>query len=370
MATKNLSGVQYKLRGDSYTNWAAKEVTLADREPAIVRISADEIQDAGVKVAGTYLKIGDGTTEFKELPYVTCLVKADDIEGLEDFISAEIKDTDTQYKLEQDTANKHILKLSSKAKDSEEWVVQATITTEDTIYTAKDNSIEIDATGKTIGVKVDPDEGNALKLGEAGLKVTLPDEKTVSVRKKAEPTEGYLTSYEVTVDDTPVGVAIDIPKEFFMKSAELKEVEEEDQPYSGAKVGDKYIDFIVNTPEETDEKHVYLPVNDLVDVYTNGDGIDISERNVVSLKIAADGANGLAVSASGLALSEATDDAAGAMPAADHKKLAGVTEGATKVEKSDDNGKVKINDVDTDVYTLPETVLDSADTLVLDGGNA
>ena len=38
-------------------------------------------------------------------------------------------------------------------------------------------------------------------------------------------------------------------------------------------------------------------------------------------------------------------------------KLAGMAEGATKVEKSDTNGNVKINGTETVVYTLPEDVV-------------
>ncbi len=44
--------------------------------------------------------------------------------------------------------------------------------------------------------------------------------------------------------------------------------------------------------------------------------------------------------------------------------------GATKVEKSETNGKVKVDGVEVEVYTLPDTVLDSGDTLVFDCGNA
>ena len=58
---------------------------------------------------------------------------AEEIVGLADYIAGEIDDTDTQYKLEQDTTDGHILKLSSKAKGGE-WTVVATITTVDTIY--------------------------------------------------------------------------------------------------------------------------------------------------------------------------------------------------------------------------------------------
>lgn len=43
---------------------------------------------------------------------------------------------------------------------------------------------------------------------------------------------------------------------------------------------------------------------------------------------------------------------------------------ATKVEESETNGNIKIDGVETEVYTLPETVLDSADEIVLNCGTA
>lgn len=44
--------------------------------------------------------------------------------------------------------------------------------------------------------------------------------------------------------------------------------------------------------------------------------------------------------------------------------------GATKVEESATNGNVKVDGTEVEVYTLPDTVLDSGDTLVFDCGNA
>ena len=49
-----------------------------------------------------------------------------------------------------------------------------------------------------------------------------------------------------------------------MKSASVKEVAEAGQPYEGAAVGDKYIDFVINSVEgDANESHVYLAVKDL-----------------------------------------------------------------------------------------------------------
>ena len=118
---------------------------------------------------------------------------------------------------------------------------------------------------------------------------------------------------------------INIPKDYLVKSAEIKEVTTADDPYTGAKVGDKYIDFVINVKSGTaTDEHVYLAVNDLVDVYTSGNGIDISATNEISVKIDAANANGLGVGADGVKLDVAiandntgANGKAGAMSATD-----------------------------------------------------
>lgn len=47
-----------------------------------------------------------------------------------------------------------------------------------------------------------------------------------------------------------------------------------------------------------------------------------------------------------------------------------VANNSTKVESSTTNGHIKINNVETTVYMLPSTTLDSSDTLILDCGNS
>lgn len=243
--------------------------------------------------------------------------------------------------------------------------------------TAGNDGIEIDNTDSKnpkVKVKIDPDESNALEMGEDGLKVVIPDAESIEVVKKGTATEGYIATYIVTVGGQQVGAEINIPKDYLVKSASIKVVADDDDPYTGAKTGDKYIDFVVNTADTTsgtgNESHIYLAVNELVDTYTAGQGIDISDANVVAIKLDTANANGLAVTDAGLKLNPASAAGAGAMSAADYTKLDGVSEGANKVEKGSENGKVKVDGVDVDVYTLPSTVLDETDTIVIDGGNA
>ena len=129
-----------------------------------------------------------------------------------------------------------------------------------------------------------------------GKYIQITDDASYSIKKLGTATEGALATYKLTktVGDQTVelGDAIDIPKDFLVKSASVKTVVTENDPVEGYKVGDKYIDFIINTKDSeqgsAEDAHVYLLVKDLVDVYTEGDGIDISATNVVSASVNTD----------------------------------------------------------------------------------
>lgn len=93
----------------------------------------------------------------------------------------------------------------------------------------------------------------------------LTTKSAVTVEKLDTATEGYLASYVVKQNGTVKGATINIPKDFLVKEASVKTVTTADQPYPGAKVGDKYIDFVVNVKEGTaTDTHLYIAVNDLV----------------------------------------------------------------------------------------------------------
>lgn len=105
-------------------------------------------------------------------------------------------------------------------------------------------------------------------------------------------------------------------------------------------------------------------------IYTAGNGIDINASDVVSVKIDSTNASGLSADSSGLKLGTASQSTAGAMSSTDKTKLDGISTGSNKVEDSNTNGNIKIDNVETNVYTLPSTVLDAGDTFTFDGGNA
>ena len=293
MATTKTIAVQYKLRGDTLANLEAKNAIYAVNEPIVVLIPADT--DAGTKAA-ILLKLGDGTTAFNDLPYITALAgdvpewakaatkpvyEAKEIKNIDTYIAGKVQDTDTQYKLEQDATDPHILILSAKALADEDYTEVVRITTADTTYTAADGSVTVDADAKTIGVNMSAEADNGLEKKDDGLYVK---DHTFDVVKKDTANDGYIATYQVKVDGTAVGADINIPKDYLVKSADIKVVDTVDAPYTGAAVGDKYIDFVVNTVDgDGNENHIYLAIKDFVKEYTAGDGIEISATNICLL---------------------------------------------------------------------------------------
>lgn len=139
------------------------------------------------------------------------------------------------------------------------------------------NGIDI-SDGKTIAIKIDP-AGSGLEVGPDGLKAVIPEAAEYTIAAADSPAEGYLKSYELRKNGEKVGVSIDIPKDLVVTKGEVKEVETPDDPYSGAQVGDLYLELtIANQPTP-----VYIPVKSLTDVYTGSTYISV-DAGVISVK--------------------------------------------------------------------------------------
>ena len=68
----------------------------------------------------------------------------------------------------------------------------------------------------------------------------------VAVEKLTTANDGFASSYVLKQNGVQMGEVINIPKDYLVKSAEIKEVANSDVPYVGGKTGDKYIDFTVS----------------------------------------------------------------------------------------------------------------------------
>ena len=125
----------------------------------------------------------------------------------------------------------------------------------------------------------------------AGDIAALDTSSSITVEKDATAQTGFAASYTVKQNNQQVGVKINIPKDFLVKSASVETCSTADTPVAGYKVGDKYIDFVVNTTDSSESAtHIYLLVDELVDVYTgtvDADGVTvaINANNEISATI-------------------------------------------------------------------------------------
>ena len=91
----------------------------------------------------------------------------------------------------------------------------------------------------------------------------------VDVVKQVTAETGFAATYVVKQNGSQVGSKINIPKDFLVRSATMGTVSTADSPQQGFAVGDKYLDFVVNTANDDETpQHIYINVKDLIDTYT------------------------------------------------------------------------------------------------------
>ena len=137
------------------------------------------------------------------------------------------------------------------------------------------NGITITGTkaNKTIAAKIDPAEGNALTVGEAGLKVTIPAAAEYSITKAADSGD-YAAVYHLTKGGTEVGAAINIPKDMVVKSGSVVT-----NPAGQTK--GTYIELVL--ANATNDK-IYIPVDQLIEYVTSGS----AESDPIVVAVSAD----------------------------------------------------------------------------------
>lgn len=156
------------------------------------------------------------------------------------------------------------------------------------------NSSAYDASGAAAGVLGSSTDASTDKTVYGvdkkvdAINSTLRTDLAVTVTESTG-TGDVLKTYTVKQGDTSIGT-INIPKDFLVKSGQVKTVETDGQPYPDAVEGDKYLDFVVNTKDSTGtDSHIYIPVKDLVDVYTSGTTstvtVTVDNNNVITANV-------------------------------------------------------------------------------------
>lgn len=131
MATTTLN-TRIQLKYDTYENWTTNNPVLLAGEVAVTTVQSAQAPVS--QVPAILFKVGDGTNNFNALnwasaiaadvyPWAKASVKptyqASEIEGLEDYISGQIEDTDTQYQIIASGTNG--IQLQSRPKTGGEW---------------------------------------------------------------------------------------------------------------------------------------------------------------------------------------------------------------------------------------------------------
>ena len=135
--------------------------------------------------------------------------------------------------------------------------------------------------------------------GSAGA-ITIDEVSTglsTGILKAYQVYQGGTQTAGVTTGGTLIGT-VNIPKDFLVKSAEVKTVTAADKAAGGIfendtdfAEGDKYIDFIINSKDANETaEHIYLNVNVLVDAYTAASNasevqLAISNTNEISATV-------------------------------------------------------------------------------------
>lgn len=137
------------MKNDTYAQWVEKDPVLLKGEIGVVVIPANTGAVQGEPV--TLFKVGDGTKKFSQLDFIGAKAadvyswakaankptySATEITGLADYISGEIQDSNTTYKLEADAENGRKFYLYSKEINGN-WGADpvSTITIPETVYT-------------------------------------------------------------------------------------------------------------------------------------------------------------------------------------------------------------------------------------------
>ena len=176
MATEKTLQTRIQLKYDTWNNWnttAAKALVLKRGELATVYVPASTSSGETVSEPAFLLKVGDGTTAFENLPWVQAKAadvyewakaankptySASEISGLDAYISGQVKDTNTKYRIVQNSTDGHKITLQKQELGETGWTDVDTITIpdKDTTYTltsgdkngtVKFNNAEVAVTG-------------------------------------------------------------------------------------------------------------------------------------------------------------------------------------------------------------------------------
>ena len=262
-------------------------------------------------IADAYTKIEKARAEGVEATLTQAIAdntaaigaEVDRATGAEEALQTAITAEETRAKGEEKTLSGLIAAEWTRATAAEA-ANAAAIAAEETRATAAEQTLQgnIDALSTYVDTTFETKEDVTAKYNELTGKIdaetTAREEADVALEtklsvtvEKQETAEGtYLATYYVKQNGVKVGDSINIPKDFVVKTATVKVCEKDDEPVSGLKIGDKYIDLEINTKDGSETTtHIYLPIKDMVDAYIGAETttakVTIGNDNTISAEV-------------------------------------------------------------------------------------
>ena len=129
--------------------------------------------------------------------------------------------------------------------------------------------------------------GTSLSVSSKEVNVQIPAHVAYSMESTSADT-GYLSAFQLTGDGSSVSgsVKINIPKDMVLSSGTVEECttagyvggdSSTGTAVSGAQVGEKYMHLVLANADQSD---IFVNVSDLIDTYTAGTGISISNNQI------------------------------------------------------------------------------------------
>lgn len=175
---EHILNTRITLKYDTYENWQKSTLVLKAGEVAICAVPSGVTVAGIAKPPAVLQKIGDGVHVFKDLPWLQAVASdvhtwakeaskptyaANEITGLDTYISGQIQDTDTQYTIVKGD-NDYTYKLMSRAKGAENY------STEVATLSIPNPSADINALKALVG-----DTAVATQISEAIAALKLSD---------------------------------------------------------------------------------------------------------------------------------------------------------------------------------------------------
>lgn len=211
MAQDKILQTRISLKYDTYANWHSKNPALLEGEVAVVVVPTSDPVGTITNVPTVLFKVGDGTKKFDDLPWVSGPAgdvhawakeankpsyTATEIAGLDTYISGQIQDTDTQYKI---AISGRTVQLFKKDKDGPFG------TTPDSTFNLPDEKVHTLVEGTTNGtVKYDGTDVKVHGLGSAAYEdKTFLDTKIAEAKKAGTDAQTAVNTLSGKVGTVP-----------------------------------------------------------------------------------------------------------------------------------------------------------------------